>query len=59
MVIENDVLSNDGKLLILKAGTVLTDVWIERLENFAQVRGAQELVGVRIPKLADVSKLPE
>jgi len=59
MVIENDVLSNDGKLLILKAGTVLTDIWIERLENFAGARGAQELVGVRIPKLAVVSEHPE
>lgn len=49
MVIENDVVSKDGNLLILKAGTVLTDTWIERLENFAKARGAQELVSVRIP----------
>ncbi len=56
MVIEDDILSKDGKLLILKGGTVLTDIWIERLENFAKTRGAQELVGVRIPKIAGESK---
>jgi hypothetical protein len=50
MVLENDVLSKDGNLLILKVGTVLTDTWIERLENFAKTRGAQELVSVRIPR---------
>jgi DNA-binding response OmpR family regulator len=52
MVIEDDVLSKEGNLLILKGGTILTDVWIERLENFAKTRGTQELVGVRIPGLA-------
>ena len=49
MVIENDVVSRDGNLLILKKGTVLTETWIERLENFSKARGAQELVGVRMP----------
>jgi DNA-binding response OmpR family regulator len=59
MVLENDVLSKDGNLLILKSGTVLTDTWIERLENFAKTRGAQELVSVRIPRPAGVSEPPE
>jgi CheY-like chemotaxis protein len=54
MVIESDVVSKEGNLLILKGGTVLTDIWIERLENFAKTRGAQELVSVRIPRLAGV-----
>ena len=49
MVLEKDVLSKDGNLLILKGGTVLTDTWIERLENFAKTRGAQETLGVRVP----------
>jgi DNA-binding response OmpR family regulator len=49
MVIEEDVLTNDGNMLILKRGTILTDTWIERLENFARTRGAKETVGVRIP----------
>jgi CheY-like chemotaxis protein len=49
MVLEEDVLSSDGNLLILKKGTVLTQTWIERLGNFAKVRGVQELACVRIP----------
>ena len=56
MILEDDVLSKDGNLLILKGGTVLTGIWIERLENFAHVRGTQELVGVRIPRLAGVPR---
>lgn len=55
MVLDQDVLSKDGSLLILKAGTVLTETWIQRLENFAKTRGLQELVGVRIAKLAAIA----
>ncbi len=51
MVLEKDVLSNGGTL-ILKEGTILTETWIERLENFARALGAQKLVDVRIPRLA-------
>jgi DNA-binding response OmpR family regulator len=47
MVLEKDVLSN-GNLLILKEGTVLTETWIERLGNFAKVRGVAAVVHVRI-----------
>jgi len=50
MVLEKDVLSSDGNLLVLKKGTILTETWIARLENFAKSRRAQELVDVRIPK---------
>jgi len=53
MVIEEDVLSKEGNLLILKGGTILTDVWIERLENFAKTRGAHELVSVRIARVPE------
>jgi response regulator RpfG family c-di-GMP phosphodiesterase len=51
MVVEKDVLSKDGSLLILKEGTILTGTWIERLENFAKAGGGRELVGVRMPRL--------
>jgi DNA-binding response OmpR family regulator len=51
MVLEKDVLSNGGNL-ILKGETILTETWIERLENFATALGAQKLVDVRIPRLA-------
>ncbi len=52
MALDKDVTSKDGSLLIFKAGTVLTETWIERLENFAKARGAQELLDVRIPRPA-------
>jgi CheY-like chemotaxis protein len=51
MVLEKDILSNGGNL-ILKEGTILTETWIERLENFARALGAQKLIDVRIPRLA-------
>jgi CheY-like chemotaxis protein len=50
MTLDQDVHSRDGNLLILKEGTILTETWIERLENFAKARGAQELLDVRIPR---------
>ena len=59
MILEDDVLSKDGNLLILKSGTVLTGIWIERLENFENFRGAQELVCVRIPSLAGTPRPEE
>jgi CheY-like chemotaxis protein len=55
MILDEDVFSKDGNLLILKAGTVLTETWIERLENFAKVRGV-ELSRVRIPRVAGFGK---
>ncbi len=56
MALDKDVTSIDGNLLILKGGTVLTETWIERLQNFAKARGAQELLDVRIPRLAGILK---
>jgi hypothetical protein len=50
MVLEKDVLSNGGNL-ILKEGTILTETWIERLENFTRALGAQKLVDVLSPRL--------
>jgi DNA-binding response OmpR family regulator len=56
MVLEEDVSSQDGKSLLFKKGTVLTETWIERLSNFAKTQGVQELTWVRIPGLAVVGK---
>jgi hypothetical protein len=56
MVLENDFWGN-GNLLVLKKGTVLTETWIERLENFARARDSQELIGVRVPGPAGARKL--
>jgi len=49
MTLVSDLCSPDGKLLILKAGTLLNDTWIERIGNFAKGRG-QETIQVRVPK---------
>jgi hypothetical protein len=56
MTLDQDVRSRDGDLLILKEGTILTETWIERLENFAKARGTQELLDVRIPRTSGVRK---
>ena len=57
MILDEDILSKDGNLLILKAGTVLTETWVERLENFAKVRSV-ELARVRIPRVAGIAMAP-
>jgi hypothetical protein len=54
MVLEKDFLTNDGNLMILKGGTILTDTWIERMENFSKTRAAQEQIDVRVPGLTVV-----
>jgi DNA-binding response OmpR family regulator len=59
MILESDVVDNERKLLILKEGTVLKDTWIERLENFSNARGTEELIDVRIPRLAGPRKAQE
>jgi DNA-binding response OmpR family regulator len=56
MVLEEDVSSKDGRFLLFKKGTVLTETWIERLSNFAKIQGIQGLAWVRVPGLAVVGK---
>jgi len=56
MVLEKDVLSGSGNVVILKEGTVLTETWIERLGNFARSRGVATLVPVRILSLTGPGK---
>jgi DNA-binding response OmpR family regulator len=58
MVLEKDFWGNVNHL-ILKKGTILTETWIERLENFARARDPQELIDVRVPSLAGAHKLEE
>jgi CheY-like chemotaxis protein len=59
MIIKDNVMSKDGNLLILKEGTILTETWIERLENFTNARNARQLIHVRIPRLSGLSKSEE
>jgi hypothetical protein len=51
MVLETNVSTRDGSLTILNEGTVLTETWIQRLDNFARTRGVQEPLSVRVPRL--------
>jgi CheY-like chemotaxis protein len=57
MVLEKDVLSSSGNVIILKEGTVLTETWIERLVNFAKFRSVATLVPVRISPRTGLSRL--
>jgi DNA-binding response OmpR family regulator len=59
MVLENDVWSKNGKLLILLGGTILTETWIQRLVNFAKLRCVEEVLSVRVPRLARASRVEE
>jgi hypothetical protein len=56
MVLNEDIRSLDGNLIILRGGTALTRTWIERLENFEKVRGVQETASVRIPTQLAIGK---
>jgi CheY-like chemotaxis protein len=58
MVLEGDFFGN-GNLLVLKKGTILTETWIERLENFSKARDAQELIDVFVPILTGAGSLAE
>ncbi|HTA45237.1 MAG TPA: response regulator [Bryobacteraceae bacterium] len=49
MMLEDDFCSQNGKILVFKAGTVLTELWIERIRNFAGGE-LQQLIAVRVPK---------
>jgi DNA-binding response OmpR family regulator len=48
MILEENIYSEAGNLLILKENTVLTKTWIERLANFASMRQQQLRLNVRI-----------
>jgi len=51
MRLDQDVLTKTG-LFIFKAGTVLTDAWVERLGNFLKSQGVQEPLRVRVARLS-------
>jgi hypothetical protein len=37
-------------MLIFRASTVLSDIWVERLKNFAASQGIKEPIRVSIPE---------
>jgi CheY-like chemotaxis protein len=52
MILDEDIVSASTNVLICKAGLLFTDLWIERLENFARNHGVQKWVRVRVPRLS-------
>jgi response regulator RpfG family c-di-GMP phosphodiesterase len=52
MVFDEDILTTKTNIMVFKAETVLTNVWIERLGNFARTHGVQERFRVRVPRIA-------
>jgi cyclic di-GMP phosphodiesterase len=57
MVLDEDILGTRTKVLIFAEGMVLTQIWIERLGNFARTVGVLERVRVRVPRLAGTGPL--
>ena len=54
MVLDKEVVSKSTGILIFRKGAILTDTWIERLENFAKTQGIAEPLAVLIPGPASV-----
>jgi response regulator RpfG family c-di-GMP phosphodiesterase len=52
MVLDEDVFTTKTRMMVLKSEMVLTNVWIERLGNFARTNGVQERFRVRVPRIA-------
>jgi len=48
MVLEDDLLTLDGKFKILQKGTTLNQTLVERVHNFAATRGVRPMILVRI-----------
>jgi hypothetical protein len=57
MILDEDVVSSSTNALIFKAGMVFTDLWVERLGNFARNHGVQRRIRVRVPRLAKHTRL--
>jgi putative two-component system response regulator len=49
MILDEDIASASTNVLICRAGTVFTELFIERLMNFARNHGVQKRVRVRVP----------
>jgi response regulator RpfG family c-di-GMP phosphodiesterase len=57
MILDEDIVSTSTNVLIFKAGTVFTDLWVERLGNFARNHGVQKRIRVRVPRLTNNARL--
>lgn len=50
MILEDDVVTEEGSLTVISKGTTLTVTLIERVQNFARTRGVREPIQVRAPQ---------
>jgi putative two-component system response regulator len=50
MILEDDVVTDEGSLTVISKGTTLTVTLIERVQNFARTRGVREPIQVRAPQ---------
>jgi CheY-like chemotaxis protein len=50
MILEDDVVTEEGSLTVISKGTTLTVTLIERVRNFARTRGIREPIQVRAPQ---------
>jgi CheY-like chemotaxis protein len=57
MILEDDVVTEDGSLTVISKGTTLTVTLIERVRNFAKTRGVRDPIQVRAPKGSYVDEL--
>jgi putative two-component system response regulator len=50
MILEDDVVTEDGSLTVISKGTTLTVTLIERVRNFERTRGVRDPIQVRAPE---------
>jgi DNA-binding response OmpR family regulator len=50
IILETDVVTEDGSLTVISKGTTLTVALVERVQNFARTRGVREPIQVRMPQ---------
>jgi response regulator RpfG family c-di-GMP phosphodiesterase len=50
MILEDDVVTEEGSLTVISKGTTLTVTLIERVRNFSRTRGIREPIQVRAPQ---------
>jgi DNA-binding response OmpR family regulator len=50
MILEDDVVTEDGSLTVISKGTTLTVTLVERVRNFAKTRGVRDPIQVRAPQ---------
>jgi CheY-like chemotaxis protein len=57
MILEDDLVTEDGSLTVISKGTTLTVTLIERVRNFARTRGVRDPIQVRAPQGSYVDEL--